>query len=116
MSSREAVQGASVLDKLGNLANVQDQRVLALRAEENKLVFVNPRLDRVIILYRELLVSVQALIFDRGVREFEIAASISESQKARRLRSSWRGTPPRSARVNIQIGVRESLFDAIAGH
>jgi hypothetical protein len=59
--------------------------VLALRAEENKLEFLNPRLDRAIILYRELLVSVRALIFDRGVREFEIAVSVSESQKARRL-------------------------------
>jgi hypothetical protein len=39
------IPAASILEKLMNLTNLQGQRVLALRAEESKLGFVNPALD-----------------------------------------------------------------------
>jgi hypothetical protein len=71
VSSGEAVQGGSVLEKLGKLANIQDQRVLALRAKENKFGFVNPRLDGAIRLHTELLLSIHALTFDLGVEKYK---------------------------------------------
>jgi hypothetical protein len=71
VSSGEALQGASVLEKLVKLANIQDERVLALSAEENKSGFINPGLDSAIRLHRELLVSLQALTFDLGVEEYK---------------------------------------------
>jgi hypothetical protein len=71
VSSSEAVRGASALEKLVNLVNLQDERVLALRAEENELGFVNPRLDSAIRLHRELLVSAEALMFDLGIQRYQ---------------------------------------------
>jgi hypothetical protein len=70
VSSNEDVQAASVLEKLVNLADIQDQRVLALSAEENKSEMTNPRLDNAIKLHHNLLVSVQALMFDLGLEKY----------------------------------------------
>jgi hypothetical protein len=70
VSSKEDVQAASVLEKLVNLADIQDQRVLALSAQENKSGITNPRLDNAIKLYQDLVVSVQALTFDLGLERY----------------------------------------------
>jgi hypothetical protein len=71
VSCEDAVQGASVGEKLVKLANIQSQRVLALLAEENKSGFINPALDSVIRLHRELLVSIQALSIDLGLEQYK---------------------------------------------
>jgi hypothetical protein len=71
VSPVEPVQALSVLEKLVRLEHIQDQRVLALRAEENKTGFLNPRLDSAIRLHGELLVSVQALTFDLGLERYQ---------------------------------------------
>ena len=64
-------------------------------------------------------------VFDEGVADarpsgvplFEITVCISESQKTSRLALLVARYPaPDLHGMNIQIRVRESLFDALAGH
>ena len=60
-----------MLDELVKLANIQDERVLAMRAEERKLRFINPRLDAAIRLHVHILLSIQKIMFDLGLDEYK---------------------------------------------
>jgi hypothetical protein len=71
VSPAKAVQSASILDNLANLVDIQDQRVLALREEENKLGFINPGLDSAISLHKELLLSFQGVAFDLALDRYQ---------------------------------------------
>jgi len=64
-------EASDVLDELVKLANLQDERVLAMRAAERKLGFINPRLDTAIRLHVHLLLSVQRMRFDLGLDEYK---------------------------------------------
>ena len=60
-----------VLDELVKLANIQDERMLAMRAQERKSGFINPNLDTAIRVHKDLLVSVQEMRFDLGLDEYK---------------------------------------------
>ena len=60
-----------VLDELVKLANIQDARVLAMRAQERKSGFINPHLDTAIRVHIDLLVSIQEMRFDLGLDEYK---------------------------------------------
>ena len=60
-----------VLDELVKLANIQDERVLAMRAEERKSGFINPRLDTAIRVHEHMLLSIQRMRFDLGLDEYK---------------------------------------------
>jgi hypothetical protein len=64
-------EDSSVLDELVRLANIQDERVLAMRAEERRLGFTNPRLDTAIRLHVHILRSIQRMMFDLGLDEYK---------------------------------------------
>ena len=81
-------EASSVLDELVKLANIQDERVLAMRAEERKLGFINPRLDTAIRVHEHILLSIQRMRFDLGLDEYkrgipraQTAESAAEVQK-----------------------------------
>ena len=81
-------EAPSVLDELVKLANIQDERVLAMRAEEQKSGFIDPRLDAAIRVHEHLLLSLQKTMFDLGLDEYkrgipraQTAESAAESQK-----------------------------------
>jgi len=71
LAPAKAVAAESVLEKLADLLNLQDQRVLALHEEENKLGFINPRLDSAISLHKELLLSFQRMAFDLALDRYQ---------------------------------------------
>ena len=60
-----------VLDELVKLANIQDERMLATRAQEQKSGFINPHLDTAIRVHKDLLVSIQEMRFDLGLDEYK---------------------------------------------
>jgi hypothetical protein len=60
-----------VLDELVKLANIQDERMLAMRAQEQKLGFINPHLDTAMRVHKDLLVSIQEMRFDLGLDEYK---------------------------------------------
>jgi hypothetical protein len=60
-----------VLDELVKLANIQDERMLAMRAQEQKSGFINPHLDTAIRVHKDLLVSIQEMRFDLGLDEYK---------------------------------------------
>ena len=64
-------EASSVPEELEKLANIQDERVLAMRAEERKLGFINPRLDAAIRLHVHILLSIQRMRFDLGLDEYK---------------------------------------------
>ena len=64
-------EDSDVLDELVKLANIQDERVLAMRAEERKLGFINPRLDAAIRVHVHILLSIQRMMFDLGLDEYK---------------------------------------------
>ena len=64
-------EDSSVLDELVKLANIQDERVLAMRAGERKLGFINPRLDTAIRVHEHILLSIQRMRFDLGLDEYK---------------------------------------------
>jgi hypothetical protein len=64
-------EASDVLDELMKLANIQDERVLAMRAEERKLGFINPRLDAAITVHERILLSIQKMRFDLGLDEYK---------------------------------------------
>ena len=64
-------EASSVPEELEKLANIQDERVLAMRAEERKSGFVNPRLDTAIRLHADILRSIQKMRFDLGLDEYK---------------------------------------------
>ena len=70
VSPTRALRAISVLEKLANLVDIQDQRVLELREEENKVGFINPRLDSAISLHKELLLSIQGSAFDLALDRY----------------------------------------------
>ena len=81
-------EASSVLDELVKLANIQDERVLAMRAQERKLGFINPRLDTAIRLHEHILLSIQRMMFDlgldeykRGIPQAQTAESAAEGQR-----------------------------------
>ena len=81
-------EASNMLDELVKLANIQDERVLAMRAEERKLRFINPRLDAAIRLHVHILLSIQRMMFDlgldeykRGIPQAETAESAAEKQR-----------------------------------
>ena len=81
-------EASNMLDELVKLANIQDERVLAMRAEERKLRFINPRLDAAIRLHVHILLSIQRMMFDlgldeykRGIPQAETAESAAEVQR-----------------------------------
>lgn len=59
-----------MLEELVKLANIQDERVLALREEERNSGFINPRLDAAISLHKKLLLSILEIRFDLGLDPF----------------------------------------------
>jgi hypothetical protein len=61
----------AVLDELVKLANLQDERVLAMRAQERKSGFINPRLDTAIRVHEHLLLNIQRMRFDLGLDEYK---------------------------------------------
>jgi len=61
----------AVLDELVKLANLQDERVLAMRAQERKSGFINPRLDTAIRVHEHILLSIQRMRFDLGLDEYK---------------------------------------------
>jgi len=81
-------EASNMLDELVKLANIQDERVLAMRAEERKLRFINPRLDAAIRLHVHILLSIQRMMFDlaldeykRGIPQAQTAESAAEGQR-----------------------------------
>ena len=81
-------EASDVLDELVKVANIQDERVLAMRAEERKLGFINPRLDAALRLHVHILLSIQEMKFDlgldeykRGVPQAQTAESAAEGQR-----------------------------------
>jgi hypothetical protein len=81
-------EDSDVLDELVRLANIQDERVLAMRAEERRLGFTNPRLDTAIRLHVHILLSIQRMRFDlgldeykRGIPQAQTAESAAEEQR-----------------------------------
>ena len=81
-------EASNMLDELVKLANIQDERVLAMRAEERKLRFIDPRLDAAIRLHVHILLSIQRMMFDlgldeykRGIPQAETAESAAEKQR-----------------------------------
>ena len=81
-------EASNMLDELVKLANIQDERVLAMRAEERKLGFINPRLDAAIRVHERILLSIQRMRFDlgldeykRGIPQAETAESAAEKQR-----------------------------------
>jgi hypothetical protein len=64
-------EDSSVLDELVKLANLQDERVLAMRAQERKSGLINPRLDTAIRLHVYILLSIQRMMFDLGLDEYK---------------------------------------------
>jgi hypothetical protein len=81
-------EASSVPEELEKLANIQDERVLAMRAEERKLGFINPRLDTAIRLHEHILLSIQRMRFDlgldeykRGIPQAQTAESAAEDQR-----------------------------------
>ena len=60
-----------VLDELVKLANIQDERMLAMRAQEQKSGFINPHLDTALRVHKDLLVSIQEMRFDLGLDEYK---------------------------------------------
>ena len=63
-------EASDVLDELMKLANIQGERVLAMRAQERKLGFFNPRLDAAIRVHERILLSIQRMRFDLGLDEY----------------------------------------------
>lgn len=59
-----------LLCELIKLANIQEERVLAMWAEERKLGVINPHLNTAIRMYKDLLLSIQKLRFDLGLDEY----------------------------------------------
>jgi hypothetical protein len=81
-------EASSVPEELEKLANIQDERVLAMRAEERKLGFINPRLDTAIRVHADILRSIQRMRFDlgldeykRGIPQAQTAESAAEEQR-----------------------------------
>jgi hypothetical protein len=81
----------TVLNELVKLANIQEERVLAMRAQERKSGFINPRLDTAIRVHQDLLVSLQAMRFDLGLDEYQrrtpreqIAAAAEKEERLQR--------------------------------
>jgi hypothetical protein len=107
VSPVESVRAVSVLEKLVKLANIQDERALALRAEEKKSGFINPGLDSAIRLHRELLVSLQALTFDLGVEEYKRRTPLEQ------VADYWQEEECREARLQE---VRTAAKDALSRH
>ena len=64
-------EASNMLDELVKVANIQGERVLAMRAEERKLQFINPRLDAAIRLHVHILLSIQKMMFDLGLDEYK---------------------------------------------
>jgi hypothetical protein len=64
-------EASSVLCELVKLATIQDERVLAMRAEERKSGFINPRLDAAIRVHEHILLSIQRMRFDLGLDEYK---------------------------------------------
>ena len=64
-------EASDVLDELMKVANIQGERVLAMRAEERKLGFINPRLDAAIRVHERILLSIQRMRFDLGLDEYK---------------------------------------------
>ena len=64
-------EASNMLDELVKLANIQDERVLAMRAEERRLRFINPRLDTAIRVHADILRSIQRMRFDLGLDEYK---------------------------------------------
>ena len=64
-------EASDVLDELMKLANIQGERVLAMRAQEGKLGFINPRLDAAIRVHERILLSIQRMRFDLGLDEYK---------------------------------------------
>jgi hypothetical protein len=60
-----------VLDELVKLANIQDERMLAMRAQERKSGFINPHLDIAIRVHEHLLLNIQKMRFDLGLDEYK---------------------------------------------
>ena len=86
-----AIRAVSVLEKLENSVNIQEQRVLALREEENQLGFINPGMDSAIRLHKELLLSIQGVLFDLAFDRYQrrtpreqIAAYWEQKQESQR--------------------------------
>ena len=71
-----------VLNELVKLANIQEERVLAMRAQERKSGFINPRLDTAIRVHEHLLLNIQRMRFDLGLDEYK--RGIAQTQTAAR--------------------------------
>jgi len=77
-----------VLNELVKLANIQEERVLAMRAEERISGFINPHLDTAIRVLKDLLLNTQKMRFDLGLDEYkrnipkvQTAESAAEDQR-----------------------------------
>ena len=60
-----------VLNELVKLANIQEERVLAMGAEERMSGFINPHLDTAIRVLKDLLLNTQKMRFDLGLDEYK---------------------------------------------
>src|SRR5512135_1781818 len=79
-----------VLNELVEIANIQDERIRDMRAQERKS-FINPRLDTAIRVYTDLLMRIQEMRFDLGLDEYrrrtpweQIAAAAKEKEQVQR--------------------------------
>ena len=77
-----------VLNELVKLANIQEERVLAMRAEERISGFINPHLDTAIRVLKDLPLNTQKMRFDLGLDEYkrnipkvQTAESAAEDQR-----------------------------------
>jgi hypothetical protein len=86
-----------VLNGLVKLANIQEERVLAMRAQERKSGFINPHLDTAIRVHIDLLVSIQEMRFDLGLDEYKrrtpreqiAAAAEKEAERQRQVYEAY---------------------------
>jgi hypothetical protein len=60
-----------VLNELVKLVNIQEERVLAMGAEERMSGFINPNLDTAIRVLKDLLLNTQKMRFDLGLDEYK---------------------------------------------
>ena len=124
LSPRQAVQSASLVEKLVKLENIQDQRVLALREEENRLGFINPGLDTAIRLQKELLLSIQGVAFDLALERYQrrtpreqIAAYREQEERNQRATyEAYKGLEEFFSQDSVQRRLAKLADDETLGH
>src|SRR5512133_561386 len=63
-------RATNALEEVVRVANLQEERLLAISAEERRSRLMNPRLDTMIRTHKELLLSVQEILFDVGLNDY----------------------------------------------